>query len=224
VVEESEVWIQGLDSIQPYPLSFKFRYRTLPSFRYPAFFYHMASSSVLPTVHQLLEHVSQLLRRSSQTEAETGSVTLRCLELKNQIEQAKASVVEERMKQQVCRDEIARLKEMAAPRRSGSKGYICNSVHSSLGLKSRPTVYSMIATPGTLVPRPRSKYVSTARLLVVGALFDPSTDTRYGDDWRGRRRPVFPGFFAHQEERNVFRRGDFGWRREEGEHWFGVEP
>ena len=82
----------------------------------------MESSSALPTVHQLLEHVSQSLQRNSETEAETGSVTLRCLELKSQIEQAKASVVEERMKQQVCRDEIARLKEMAAPRRSDSKG------------------------------------------------------------------------------------------------------
>ena len=97
----------------------------------------MASSSVLPAVHQLLEHVSQLLQRCSQTEAETKSVTLRCLELKGQIEQAKASVVEERMKQQVCRDEIARVKDMADPRRSGSKKYICNSVNSRLGLKSR---------------------------------------------------------------------------------------
>jgi len=157
----------------------------------------MASSSVLPTIHQLLEHVSQLLQRSSQTEAETGSVTLRCLELKDQIEQAKASVVEERMKQQVCREEIARLNEMAAPRHSGSKEYIRNSVHSSLGLKSRPTAYSTIAIPGTLVPRPRSKCVSTAPL-GCGVLSDTKrADTRYGDDWRRPGGPAFPGFFAH---------------------------
>jgi len=82
----------------------------------------MASSSVLPTVHQLSEHVSRLLQRSSQIEAETVSVTLQCLELKGQIEKAKASAVEERMKQQVCREEIARLKEIAASGRSDSKG------------------------------------------------------------------------------------------------------
>jgi len=103
--------------------SSRFAIASYPSFRYPAFFHHMASSSA-STVHQLFEHVSQLLQRSSQTEAETGSVTLRCLELKSQIEQAKASVVEERMKQQVCKEEIARLKETAAPRHSGSKEYV----------------------------------------------------------------------------------------------------
>lgn len=97
----------------------------------------MASSSVLPAVHQLLEHVSQLFQRSSQTEAEIRSVSLLCLELKAQIEQAKASVVEERMKQLVCRDEIARLKEIAIPRFSDSKGHIRNGVRLSLGLKSR---------------------------------------------------------------------------------------
>lgn len=102
----------------------------------------MPSSSALQTFSELSERVSQLLQRSSQAEAETRSVALQCLALKAQIEQIKASVVEERMKQQVCADEIARLKEMAAPRRPGSKEHIRNSVHSSLGLKSRqqPTV------------------------------------------------------------------------------------
>jgi len=97
----------------------------------------MASSSALQTVDELLERVSQLLQLSSQTEAENRSVTLQCLALKGQIEQVKASVVEERMKQQVCTDEFARLKEMAVPRRSDSKQHIPNSAHSSLGLKSR---------------------------------------------------------------------------------------
>jgi len=97
----------------------------------------MASSSALQTTDELLERVSQLLQHSSQTEAETRSTTLHCLALKGQIEQVKASVVEERMKQQVCADEIARLKEMVAPRRSGGKQHIRNSVHSSLGLKFR---------------------------------------------------------------------------------------
>jgi len=154
----------------------------------------MASSSVLPTIHQLSERVSQLLQRSSQTETETGSVTLRCLELKGQIEQAKASVVEERMKQQVCKEEIARLKEMAAPRHSGGKEYIRNSVHSSLGLKSRPTVYSTIATPGTLVPRPRSKYVSTAQRSVTVRCLTPnaqiSTMATIGDGQEDPSSPV----------------------------------
>ena len=154
----------------------------------------MGSSSTLSTVHQLSEHVSQLLQRSSQTETETGSVTLRCLELKDQIEQAKASVVEERMKQQVCKEEIARLKEMAAPRRSGGKEYIHNSAHSSLGLKSRPTVYSMIATPGTLVPRPRSKYVSTVQPLVMVRCLTPnvqiSTLMTTGDGQEDPSSPV----------------------------------
>lgn len=81
----------------------------------------MESSSAVPTVHQLSERVSQLLQRSSQIEAETRSTALQCLELKGKIEQIKANVVEERMKQQVCADEIARLKEMAAPRHSASK-------------------------------------------------------------------------------------------------------
>jgi hypothetical protein len=89
----------------------------------------MASSSALQTGNELLERVSQLLQHSSQTEAETRSITLQCLALKCQIEQVKASVVEERMKQQVCTDEIARLKEMAAPRRSGSKQHIRDSFH-----------------------------------------------------------------------------------------------
>ena len=154
----------------------------------------MASSSALPTVHQLSEHVSQLLQRSSQTEAETVSVTLRCLELKDQIEKAKASAVEERMKQQVCREEIARLKEMAAPRRSDSKEYFRNGVHWSLGLKSRPTVYSMIATPGTLVRRPRSKYVSTAQFLVIVRCLSPnvqmSTMATTGDGQEDPSSPV----------------------------------
>ena len=97
----------------------------------------MTSSPAVPTVRQLSEHVSQLLQRSSQIEAETRSTTLQCLELKSKIEQIKASVVEERMKQLVCADEIAHLKEMAAPRRSGSKEHIRNNVHSSLGLKPR---------------------------------------------------------------------------------------
>lgn len=95
------------------------------------------ASSALPTAHQLLEHVSQLLQRSSQAEAEARSTSLQCLELKGQIEQVKASVVEERMKQLVCADEIAHLKRMAAPRRSSSKEHIRNSIHSNLGLKSR---------------------------------------------------------------------------------------
>ena len=97
----------------------------------------MAPSSALPTINQLLEHVSQLLQRSSQAEAETRSITLQCLALKDQIEHAKASVVEERMKQLVCTDKIARLKETATPRHSDRKQHIRNSVHSSLGLKSR---------------------------------------------------------------------------------------
>ena len=97
----------------------------------------MASSSALQTIDELLERVSQLLQLSSQTEAENISITLQCLALKDQIEQVKASVVEERMRQQVCTDEFARLKEMAAPRRSYSKQHIPGSVHWSLGLKSR---------------------------------------------------------------------------------------
>lgn len=97
----------------------------------------MASPSVLPTVNQLLEYISHLLQRDSQTEAETKSVALQCLALKSQIEQIKASVVEERMKQQVCADEIARLKEMAAPRRPASEEHTHNGTRSSLGLKPR---------------------------------------------------------------------------------------
>jgi len=97
----------------------------------------MASSSAFPTIDQLLEHISRLLQCSSQAEAEAISATLQCLSLKDQIEHTKASVVEERMKQLVCAEKIARLKEMAAPRHSGRKQHIRNSVHSSLGLKSR---------------------------------------------------------------------------------------
>ena len=91
----------------------------------------MASSSALPTAPQLLEHVSQLLQRSSQTEAETIFMALQCLELKGKIEQTKATVVEERMKQLVCTDEIAYLKKIATPRHSSSKEHIRNGVHSS---------------------------------------------------------------------------------------------
>ena len=79
----------------------------------------MASSSALPTVHQLLEHISQSVQRSSQTEAEARTMALQCLDLKGRIEQTKTSVVEERMKQLVCADEIAYLKKIAASRHSG---------------------------------------------------------------------------------------------------------
>ena len=95
--------------------------RPIHSFAYPAFVYPMASPSALPTVHQLLDRVSQLLQRSSQTEAETVFMTLQCLELKGKIEQTKVAVVEERMKQLVCADKIAYLKNTAAPRQSSSK-------------------------------------------------------------------------------------------------------
>lgn len=95
--------------------------KPIHSFAYPAFVYPMASSSALPTVHQLLGRVSQLLQRSSQTEAETASVTLQCIELKGKIEQTKAAVVEERMKQLVCTDEITNLKKMATPRHPSGK-------------------------------------------------------------------------------------------------------
>ena len=78
-----------------------------------------------------------MLQRGSQIEAETRFTTLQCLVIKDQIEQTKVSVVEERMKQQVCADKIARLKEMAAPRNSGGKEHVHNNVHSSLGLKFR---------------------------------------------------------------------------------------
>jgi hypothetical protein len=98
----------------------------------------MASSSALPTVPQLLEHVSQLLQRSSQTEAETILIALQCLELKGKIEQTKATVVEERMKQLVCTDNIAYLKKIVAPRQSSGEEHTRNGVHSSLGLKPRP--------------------------------------------------------------------------------------
>jgi len=90
----------------------------------------MASSSALPTINNLLEYVSQLLQHSSQAEAEARSVALQCLELKGKIEQTKANVVEERMKQLVCTDEIAHLKKISVPRYSGSKRYVENTVHS----------------------------------------------------------------------------------------------
>ena len=100
----------------------------------------MASPSALPTVNNLLEYVSQLLQRSSQAEAEARSVALQCLELKGKIEQTKVTVVEERMKQLVCADEIAHLKKIAVPRYSGSEGYIENSALQSAESSSQPTV------------------------------------------------------------------------------------
>lgn len=99
---------------------------TYPLLCVPSFRLSMASSSALPTIHQLLEQVSLLLQRGSRTEAETISMALQCLELKGQIEQTKASVVEERMKQLVCKDEIAHLKKVTAPRCSGSKSRFRN--------------------------------------------------------------------------------------------------
>lgn len=96
----------------------------------------MASSLALPTVNQLLERISHLLQRNSRTEAETISVTLQWLALKSQIEQIKASVVEERMKQQVCADKIAHLKAMAVPRRPASEENTHDTILSNLGLKS----------------------------------------------------------------------------------------
>jgi len=71
-------------------------------------------------------------------------MALQCLDLKGKIEQTKTSVVEERMKQLVCADEIAYLKNIAAPRHSGT--------------------YTMIATPGTPIPRPRSKCMPTTAM------------------------------------------------------------
>ena len=138
----------------------------IPSFLYPAFFHHMAPSSALQTVDELSEHISQLLQRSSQTEAETRSITLQYLALKGQIEQIKASVVEERMKQQVCADEIAHLKELAVPRRSGSKQHVRNSVHSSLGLKSRGqlTPWSRLRVPSYLDLARNASVLPSSRL------------------------------------------------------------
>ena len=64
-----------------------------------------------------------------------------------------------------------------------------------------------------------------SRTLDRGEIFDPkSVDVCYGDDWRGPRGSLPLDFFAHQTKRNVLRRGDFEWRREEGEHRFGVGP
>ena len=164
----------------------------------------MASSSVLPAVHQLLEHVSQLLQRSSQAEAETTSVTLLCLELKAQIEQAKASVVEERMKQLVCREEIARLKEIATPRRSGSKGHIRNSVHSSLGLNLSDRIQHDC---NSRYPRAPTSLETRQYYPVLGqgVVSDQKrVGVQHDDDWRRSGGPPFLGFFARQEERNVF--------------------
>ena len=81
-------------------------------------------------------------------------MTLRCFELKGQIEQAKARVVEERMKQQVCRDEIAHLKEATAPGRSSSKENIRNDVHSCLGLKFRRQPTACLRLLGPSFPDP----------------------------------------------------------------------
>ena len=202
VVEEGDVEIRHQNSNQSLFRQLSLSH-PIPPFVYPAFSHHMAPS-VLPTVSQLLEHVSQLLQCSSQTEAETRSVTLLCLGLKNQIEQTKASVVEERMKQLVCKDEIARLKEMAAPRRSGSKEHICDTVHSSLGLtymrqstawlRLQAPSYPVLARNTLVLPRSRER-----------CDVDPKrVDVNHSDEWRRPRRPLSLGFLAHQEKRNVF--------------------
>lgn len=175
----------------------------IPSFIYPAFFHRMASLSALPTVNKLSEHVSQLLQRSSQTEAETRSITLQCLALRDQIEKTKASVVEERMKQLVCADEIARFKKTAVPRHSGSKLHPRNKVHSSLGLKSGDSLQHGCNSryPHTSTSLEMREY---CRALGKGVAFDPKNiDVCYDDDWRWPRG-LLTGFFAHQEERHVF--------------------
>jgi hypothetical protein len=135
VVEESEVEIKRLHSNLAHSLSSTFDIQTYPLFCIPSF------RSSYGIVIRFADRQRAFGTRLAITPAQlsnrggTRSMTLQCLALKCQIEQVKASVVEERMKQQVCTDEIARLKEMAAPRRSGSKQHIRDSFHSSLGLE-----------------------------------------------------------------------------------------